>query len=156
MYLWRMPFSGMWCRVDLVWTDVSEERIASIFRIEKSAFNEPAWAGGYSLLHLLTLVPRTRNFLPWRCRRYGATSQKTAFFIVTAVKTSNLTDVTLFSIEFVRCADEWCWSICSGVRFVVQKDFWDIPDLQSRHQVYLKWNFWVKPESLDWRHLFLT
>jgi hypothetical protein len=32
--------------VDLVWTDVSEERIASIFRVEKSASDEPAWAGG--------------------------------------------------------------------------------------------------------------
>jgi hypothetical protein len=36
----------MWLRVDLVWTDVSEERIASIFRVEKSAGEEPAWAGG--------------------------------------------------------------------------------------------------------------
>jgi hypothetical protein len=27
----------MWRRVDLVWTDVSEERIASIFMVEKSA-----------------------------------------------------------------------------------------------------------------------
>jgi hypothetical protein len=27
----------MWHHVDLVWTDVSEERIASIFRVEKSA-----------------------------------------------------------------------------------------------------------------------
>jgi hypothetical protein len=27
----------MWLRVDLVWTDVSEERITSIFRVEKSA-----------------------------------------------------------------------------------------------------------------------
>jgi hypothetical protein len=34
----------MWRRVDLVWTDVSEERIASIFRVEKSAIEEPAWA----------------------------------------------------------------------------------------------------------------
>jgi hypothetical protein len=42
-----MPSSGMWRRVDLVnWTDVSEERIASIFRVEKSASEEPAWAGG--------------------------------------------------------------------------------------------------------------
>jgi hypothetical protein len=54
--------------------------------------------------HLLTLVLRTRIFLPWRWRRYvppkrrfnplhlnGATPQKNAFFIVTAVKTSNLT-----------------------------------------------------------------
>jgi hypothetical protein len=76
----RMPSSGMWSRVDLVWTDVSEESIVSIFK-----------------------VPLSRIFLPWRWRRYvpskrpftqdphGATSQKTAFFIVTAVKTSNLT-----------------------------------------------------------------
>jgi hypothetical protein len=36
----RMPSCGMWCRVDLVnWTDVSEERMASIFRVEKSSFS---------------------------------------------------------------------------------------------------------------------
>jgi hypothetical protein len=35
----------MWRRVDLVWTDISEERIASIFRVEKSASEDPAWAG---------------------------------------------------------------------------------------------------------------
>jgi hypothetical protein len=34
----------MWRRVDFVWTDVSEERFASIFRVEKSASEEPAWA----------------------------------------------------------------------------------------------------------------
>jgi hypothetical protein len=33
----------MWGRVDLVdLTDVSEERVASIFRVEKSASEEPA------------------------------------------------------------------------------------------------------------------
>jgi hypothetical protein len=31
----------MWRRVDIVLTDVSEERIASIFRIEKSTSEEP-------------------------------------------------------------------------------------------------------------------
>jgi hypothetical protein len=53
--------------------------------------------------HLLTLVPRSLIFLPWRWKRYvppkrrftqdlhGTTSQKTTFFIITAVKTSNLT-----------------------------------------------------------------
>jgi hypothetical protein len=34
-WLWRMPSSGMWRCVHLVWTDVSEERIGSIFRVEK-------------------------------------------------------------------------------------------------------------------------
>jgi hypothetical protein len=33
----------MWRRVDLVWTDVSEERIASIFRGGKSVSEEPVW-----------------------------------------------------------------------------------------------------------------
>jgi hypothetical protein len=36
----------MWSCVGLVFTDVSEERIASIFRVEKSASEEPVWAGG--------------------------------------------------------------------------------------------------------------
>jgi hypothetical protein len=31
-----MPSSGTWRRVDLVRADVSEERITSIFRVEKS------------------------------------------------------------------------------------------------------------------------
>jgi hypothetical protein len=33
----------MWRRVDLVWTDVSKEFIVSIFRVEKSMSEEPAW-----------------------------------------------------------------------------------------------------------------
>jgi hypothetical protein len=40
----RKPTSGIWRRVEIVFTDVSEERIASIFRVEsknKSA-SEPA------------------------------------------------------------------------------------------------------------------
>jgi hypothetical protein len=32
----------MWRCVDLVWTDVSEERIAYIFRVDKLASEEPA------------------------------------------------------------------------------------------------------------------
>jgi hypothetical protein len=31
LWLSRMPSSGMWRRVDLVWTEVSEERTASVF-----------------------------------------------------------------------------------------------------------------------------
>jgi putative lipoic acid-binding regulatory protein len=38
----KMSSSGMWRSVDLALTDVSEERIASIFREEKSASGEPA------------------------------------------------------------------------------------------------------------------
>jgi hypothetical protein len=71
----------MWRRVDLVWTNVSEERIAYIFRVEKSAGKEPAWEGG------CCESPPKRRFIQ---DLHGATSQKTAFFIVTAVKTSDL------------------------------------------------------------------
>jgi hypothetical protein len=38
----------MWRRVDLGWTNVSEKRIASIFKVEKSVSEEPAWVGGWS------------------------------------------------------------------------------------------------------------
>jgi hypothetical protein len=80
----------MWHRVDLVWTDVVEECIASNFRVEKSASEESVWPGSCS--HLLVLVPRSWIFLPWRCKRYippklrftqdlhGATSKKATFF----------------------------------------------------------------------------
>jgi hypothetical protein len=50
----------MWRHVDLVWTDVSEERIASVFRVEKSASEEPAWAGGCSLQSVHTSSTRRR------------------------------------------------------------------------------------------------
>jgi hypothetical protein len=43
---WRMPSSWMWCHVDLLWTDVSEECIAFIFSVKESASEESAWAGG--------------------------------------------------------------------------------------------------------------
>jgi hypothetical protein len=33
--VWRIPSSWMWCRVTLVRTDVSEERIASIIRVKR-------------------------------------------------------------------------------------------------------------------------
>jgi hypothetical protein len=52
-------------------TDVSEELSASFIRVTR--------IGG---------VPPKRRFLQ---EPYGVTSQKTQFFIVTAVKTSNLT-----------------------------------------------------------------
>jgi hypothetical protein len=38
-----MLSSGMWWSVDIVWTDVSEERIASILRVEKSAATCSRW-----------------------------------------------------------------------------------------------------------------
>jgi hypothetical protein len=57
--------------VDLVRTDVSEELGASIITI--TGIGE---------------LPNKRRFLK---EQHGVTSQKTPFFIVTAMKTSNLT-----------------------------------------------------------------
>jgi hypothetical protein len=48
-WLWKTQSSGMWRRVDLGWTDVSDKCMASIFRVEKSTSEEPGWAGGCSL-----------------------------------------------------------------------------------------------------------
>jgi hypothetical protein len=53
--------SGMWCCVDLVWTDVSEEHISSIFRVEKSASKEPAWAGSCRLSNHLKIPSYIRT-----------------------------------------------------------------------------------------------
>jgi hypothetical protein len=87
----RMASSGMLSRVFLVRTDVLEERIISITRVKRIG------------ALLLTLFLARRFLSSWWWRRYlhrkrpflqqphGVTSQKTAFFIATAVKTSNLT-----------------------------------------------------------------
>jgi hypothetical protein len=50
-FSWRMSSSGMWRCVDYGLTAVSEERIASIFKVEKSSSVEPASAGGCRLSH---------------------------------------------------------------------------------------------------------
>jgi hypothetical protein len=136
-YNWRMPSSGMWRRVDLLWTDVSEERIASIFRAEKFT----------CCSHLLTLVFRTRIFLFWRWwyvppkRRFthdlrGATSQKTAFFIVTAAKTSNFTkscNCHIYGGQF-DIMRRW------GIKFILRvlKFYWKINEYDI--QIWFFWN----------------
>jgi hypothetical protein len=61
----------MWRRLDIMWTEVLAERIASFFKAEKTANEEPAWAG--DCIH----VPPKRRF---KQDLHGATSQKTTFF----------------------------------------------------------------------------
>jgi hypothetical protein len=104
----------MWRRVDLVWSDVSEERISSIFRIEKSASEGPARNGGSS--YLLTLVPCARIFLSWWWRRcvppkrhftqdlHGATFQKTIFIL------------NVFGFNTVYC----CYCLSTGALYIVR------------------------------------
>jgi hypothetical protein len=50
----------MWGRVDLVWTDVSEESVISIFMVE----NPQARNQREQVAVQLTLVPRLQIFLP--------------------------------------------------------------------------------------------
>jgi hypothetical protein len=68
-----MVSSGMLLRVALVRTDVSEEPGASFIRVTR-----------------IGKLETTQMFLVHRFLSHGVTSQKTPFFIVTAVKTSNL------------------------------------------------------------------
>jgi hypothetical protein len=79
-----MVSSGMLRRVALVRTDVSEEPSASFIRVTR--------IGGAGTILAATSNRRTlrkiRRFLQ---DPHGVNSQKTPFFIVTAVKTSNLT-----------------------------------------------------------------
>jgi hypothetical protein len=85
----RKPSSGMWRHVEIVLTDISEERITSIFSSVAPAKLVR------SRISSCLLPRRWRRYVPTKRRLrqflHGATSQKTAFFIVTARKTSNLT-----------------------------------------------------------------
>jgi hypothetical protein len=78
----KKPSSGMWRRVGVLRANVVEERVASIFRVERVHELEITLAAISRLNCLLV----TANVDP-----HSTTSQKTPFFIVTAVKTSNLT-----------------------------------------------------------------
>jgi hypothetical protein len=76
----------MWRSVDLVWTDVSEERIASIYSkniVEEFLRNVGLHIPCRWMRHVLRNVgslvpwrwryyfaPKRRSTLPWRCRRY--------------------------------------------------------------------------------------
>jgi hypothetical protein len=71
-------------RVALVRIDVSEQRIAFIFKVERNR----------ELGTTLAVSSRQQHFPPKRLflqEPHGVTSQKTTFFIVIAMKTSNLT-----------------------------------------------------------------
>jgi hypothetical protein len=62
----------MWHRVEVVLTDVSEERIASIFRVEGKVRKSAREASVRDVKSSLLLTPLL----------HGATSQKTAFFMI--------------------------------------------------------------------------
>jgi hypothetical protein len=102
-------------RVTLVRTDVSEEPSVSFIRVTR-------------IVELGTTLAAASN---WRTLRrntsHGVTSQTTPFFIVTAVKTSNLTSAHLLRSEYldslvvkqvhsywrVNIWTVWLWSKCT-------------------------------------------
>jgi hypothetical protein len=86
---------GEWWVGLLVW--MAEIRNSYSLNAKRPLGRQGRVWGAVVCCHLLTLVPRSRIFVPWRWRRRrftqhlnGATSQKMAFFIATAGKTSNL------------------------------------------------------------------
>jgi hypothetical protein len=83
----------MWRRVAFVRTDASEERIASIISVERiSELGTLAVTSNWS-----TLRRNTSRF--WQ-EPHGVTSQKMAFYIVSAVNISNLTQSNQFGLYF--------------------------------------------------------
>jgi hypothetical protein len=77
-----MVFSGLLRRVALVRTDVSEEPGASFIRVFLHSVRR--------LLVAACVIPSSPIFVTLPLP-HGVTTQKTPFFIVTAMKTSNLT-----------------------------------------------------------------
>jgi hypothetical protein len=88
-----MPSSGMLRRVAVVRTDDWEERSASIVRVKRSGeLGTLAATSNRRTLRRNTMMEALRSAetsVP--AESHGVTSQKMGFFIVTAVKTSNLT-----------------------------------------------------------------
>jgi hypothetical protein len=97
-----MPSSGMLRRVAPVRTDISEELSASFIRVTRIGELGTTLAVTSNRRTLRTntkhQVPPKRWFLQ---EQHGVTTRKTPFFIVTAVKTSNV-DSYLFSFPTVQ------------------------------------------------------
>jgi hypothetical protein len=89
-----MPSSAMWRRVDIVLTDVSEELITSSPENPQAMNQREQVAAGCSVWFLACGVFYPENGDDTFLRNVGLyniyTSQKTAFFIVIAAKTSHL------------------------------------------------------------------
>jgi hypothetical protein len=82
-----MVSSGLLRRVALVRTDVLEEPGAFFIRVTKIGELGTTQAAPIFVTLMEAPVPPKRRFLQ---EPHGVTTQKTPFFIVTAVKTSNL------------------------------------------------------------------
>jgi hypothetical protein len=107
-----------------------------------SASGEPAWAGA----NLLSYPPKRRltQYL------HGATSQKTAFFIVTAVKTSNLANYICF-IRITRhevCSYvTWTQVGCGGIAAAASTGTVSLVEKRTRAEFTHEW--WPQPTFID-------
>jgi hypothetical protein len=98
----------MWRRVDIVLTDDSEERIASIFRVEekgKPASEEPAWAGADSAL-LSTDFPSSPSSCSYTAGFIRLDISFSAFADLEAVPTENTVSNSIHSM------------VCLPIRFL--------------------------------------
>jgi hypothetical protein len=97
---WRMPSSGMRGRIDLVWTDVSEEGIASIFRVEKSAIEKPAWAGGSRRPSETSVHRRSiRRHIPGDSNLHRHRRENLKSYIITLFITASISRIIIASIK---------------------------------------------------------
>jgi hypothetical protein len=92
----------MLCHVAIVRTNISEDHSASIIRVKKIGSRHQLLVMANvvpSSLILVTLMMEVLCSLqkrPFLEEPHGVASQRMAFFIVTAVKTSNLTSIYIF------------------------------------------------------------
>jgi hypothetical protein len=87
LFIGRMPSYGIWSPVSLVRTDDSEEHVATIFRVK--------WIS--ELRRTLAVISDTFLRKVGSSKTHdGVTSQKTAFLIVMAEKTSNLSNLFIY------------------------------------------------------------
>jgi hypothetical protein len=95
----------MWRRIDLVWTDVSEKGIASIFRVEKS------WLADFSTLKM-GAISSSETSVHTKCTRRQIPEDG----IIHSHRHENLKSYTvkLLSLYFLLCRKQRCYLSYKG------------------------------------------
>jgi hypothetical protein len=144
-WIWRLPSSEIWYHIDLVWAHVSEERIASIFRVEKSASEETAWACGCRLGYFYLLQKAFRRIiyltllvkykLKFNSVNFNHVLLKSKF---TFFK-SNIPKIFLNII---------ITSLCNSMQLVLSNK--SLADSYSRSLIFIKLIFWILQKATKW------
>jgi hypothetical protein len=142
LLLWRMLCSGMLHHVALVRTHILEECSTSIIMVTRFSelemlaltSNRTHTAKKYHVPISPILVTMMMEALLLKSRflqePHGVTSQKTSFFIVTTVKTSNLTTTAVFplmhSLELgLQFCLFWCTDWVKNYYFRIHSPYFD-------------------------------